>query len=60
MRCALINQSTNIVENIIIADPSVDPAPDGYLIIGLPEDSPVAIDWVYDPATGQFSKPIQN
>jgi hypothetical protein len=56
----LINQSTNIVENIIIADPSVDPAPNGYLIIGLPEDSPVAIGWVYDPATGQFSEPIQN
>jgi len=58
MRCALINQSTNIVENIIIADPSVDPAPNGYLIIGLPEDSPVAIGWVYDQATGQFSASI--
>jgi hypothetical protein len=60
MRCALINQSINIVENVIIADPSVDPAPNGYLIIGLPEDSPVSIGWVYDPATGQFPEPIQN
>jgi len=58
MRCALVNKTTNIVENIIVADPSVDPAPNGYLIIGLPEDSPVAIGWVYDPANGQFSEPI--
>lgn len=57
MRCALVNQSTNIVENIIVADPSVDPPPSGYVIIGIPDDSPVCIGWLYDPATGQFSDP---
>jgi len=60
MRCSLVNQATNIVENLIVADPSSDPAPEGYLIIELPEDSPVAIGWFYNPATGQFSAPIQN
>lgn len=54
-RCALVNSTTNYVENIIMADPALDPAPQGYIIVGLPDDSPVAIGWQYDPATGQFS-----
>lgn len=57
MRCALVNEATNIVENIILADPSTDPAPNGYVLIGLPDDSPVYIGWVYNPSTGQFSEP---
>lgn len=57
MRCALVNASTNIVENLIMADPATDPAPVGYVIIGLPDDSPVAVGWIYDPATGQFTEP---
>lgn len=57
MRCALVNDATNIVENLIMADPAVDPAPPGYLIIGLSEDSPVGVGWIYDPATGDFSPP---
>ena len=57
MRCALVSQSTNIVENIIVADPSVDPSPVGCVIIGIPDDSPVCIGWIYNPATGQFSQP---
>lgn len=56
-RCALINSTTNIVENVIIADPSTDPAPAGYIIIGLPEDSPVSFGWIYDPATQTFTDP---
>lgn len=57
MRCALVNEATNIVDNIIMADPAVDPAPPGYLIIGLPDDSQVSFGWIYDPATGQFTDP---
>lgn len=56
-RCALVNSATNIVENLIVADPAVDPAPDGYVIIGLPADSPVTMGWIYDPATGTFTDP---
>lgn len=56
-RCALVNSSTNIVENIIIADPAVDPAPDGYILVGLPADSTVSSGWIYDPATGTFTDP---
>lgn len=37
MRCALVNLKTNMVENIIVADPEKDHAPDGYFIIKLPE-----------------------
>jgi hypothetical protein len=53
----LINQSTNIGENIVVADPSVDPSPSGYVLIGIPDESPVCIGWLYDPATGQFTNP---
>lgn len=56
-RCALVNSTTSIVENIIIADPAVDPAPDGYVIIGLLTDSMVSFGWIYDPATQTFTNP---
>lgn len=56
-RCALVNLTTNIVENLIIADPAVDPAPEGYIIVGLPDDSPVAVGWIYDDATETFINP---
>jgi hypothetical protein len=56
-KCALINSTTNIVENVIIADPAVDPAPAGYFLVGLPVDTTVVAGWVYDPATGAFTDP---
>lgn len=48
MRCALVNNSTNTVENIIIADPMHDPAPEGYTLAELPDDSPVSIGWIWN------------
>jgi len=48
MRCAAINNTTSIVDNIIIADPAADPAPDGSFLVGLPDDSPVSIGWIWD------------
>lgn len=57
MRSALVNQQTYIVDNVIIADPSVDPAPIGYDMIALPPDSPVSIGWIYNPSTGEFTNP---
>ena len=55
--CALVQNSNNTVINIIVADPAVDPAPEGCTIVGLPADSPVTFGWLYDPATGQFTDP---
>jgi hypothetical protein len=57
MRCALVQNSDNIVVNLIMADPSTDTAHDGTTIVGLPDDSPVSFDWIYDPTTGQFTDP---
>jgi hypothetical protein len=57
MRCAVVQNSNNLVINLIIADPSVDPAYEGTILVGLPEDSSVGIGWIYDPATGQFADP---
>lgn len=57
MRSALVNQGTNIVENVIIADPVTDPSPNGYLMIGLTDKSPVSFGWVYDPSNGDFTNP---
>lgn len=57
MRCALVNSLTYIVDNIIEANPDVDPAPPGYWIIGLPEDSQVTFGWTYDANTQTFSPP---
>jgi hypothetical protein len=56
MNCAVVD-AQNIVINVIVADPSVDPAPEGCILVGLPDGSSVTFGWVYDPATGQFSNP---
>lgn len=58
MNSAVVQLSDNIVINVIVADPSVDPSPEGCLLVGLPDGSPVTFGWIYDPATGQFSDPI--
>lgn len=57
MRSALIDNQTNIVENIIIADPSVDPTPEGYTMIVIPDGMPVIAGWMYDFQTNTFIDP---
>lgn len=47
MRSALVKVSTGIVENVIVANPQVDPAPEGYILVALSDDSQVSIGWVY-------------
>jgi len=49
-RCAVVQNSDNTVANIIVADPAVDPAPEGCTLVALPDDSPVSFGWIYDPA----------
>lgn len=69
MRSALVNNSTNIVENICMAEP-VSPSPyDGLYMVGLQDNvfddegnlvsaaTPCDIGWVYDPVTEIFSNP---
>ena len=56
-RCAVVQNSDNTVINIIVADPSVDPAPEGCTLVGLPDDSPVSFGWIYNPADGSFTDP---
>jgi len=56
MRAAVVDILTNIVINIIVANASVDPAPDGTLLIDV-TDITCDIGWVYDPATGTFADP---
>jgi hypothetical protein len=57
MRCAVVQTSDNIVVNLIMADPSVDPAPEGTTLVGLPDNSLVSMGWIYAPDTGQFTDP---
>lgn len=56
MRAAVIDLLTNIVINIIVANPAVDPAPEGTLLVDV-TNVPCDIGWVYDPNTGTFSDP---
>lgn len=58
MRCALINLKTNTVENVIMADPETDTVPKNFLLVSLSDDSPVFIEWFYNPITESFSEPI--
>lgn len=56
MRAAVVDLSTYIVVNIIIADASKDPPPDGCMLIDV-TDVYCSIGWIYDPQTGTFSPP---
>jgi hypothetical protein len=50
---------TNIVENIIVADP-VTPSPfTGCIMIGLTDDTQCDIGWIYNPSDGTFSPPVE-
>lgn len=48
MRCALVENSTNLVVNLIMADPAIDNPPDGFILIGLSDEDPVEIGWSWD------------
>jgi hypothetical protein len=59
MRSAVVQISDNIVINVIMANPAVDPAPAGCILVLLADDSSVSMGWIYNPSTGQFSEPTQ-
>lgn len=41
MRCALVDLSTGAVVNVVMADPAVDEAPEGFAIYAVPEGADV-------------------
>ena len=51
---ALINVSTNMVENIVVADPMFDKPPSGYLFVAA---GAAQIGATYDPATKTIANP---
>lgn len=55
MRCAVCELSNGLVTNIIVADPSVDPAPEGTQLIAIADDQPCDIGWTWDGT--QFNPP---
>lgn len=57
MKCAVVSLTDNTVINVILADPSIDPAYEGTRLIGIDDNFPVRMGWIYDPATGQFTDP---
>lgn len=57
MRCAVVEISTYVVQNVVVAEPS-DPAPDACELIGIADDEACAIGYLYDPITKTFSPPV--
>lgn len=56
MRCAVINISDNICQNIIMASPS-DQAPEGAYLIEIINGMTPNIGWAYDPESMTFINP---
>ena len=48
MRCAVCELSNGLVTNIIMADPNVDPAPEGCQLIAIADDQTCDIGWTWD------------
>ena len=57
MKSAVVSLTDNTVINLIFADPSIDPAYEGTRLVGIDDNFPVRMGWIYDPATGYFSDP---
>ena len=55
MIAALIQN--NIVTNLIVADATVDPAPEGCVLVNVDENNQPPIGSAYDPDTGSFTPP---
>jgi len=56
MRAAVVDQATNVVINIIVADAATDAAPDFCILVDVARMS-CDINWVYDPAANAFTNP---
>lgn len=50
MRCAVVDLSTQIVVNIIVADAATDHGIDGCKLVNLEDAASCDIGWLYDPA----------
>lgn len=56
MPAALVNKDTFIVENMIVADPAIDPPVGDYLMIDI-TNLICNIGWTYDPINNNFINP---
>lgn len=56
MKAAVVETTTNIVINTIMADASKDLPPDGCFLVDITEKQ-CNSGWIYDPATGEFHAP---
>jgi hypothetical protein len=48
MEAAVVDLTTNIVINKIVADAAIDPAPDGTRLVDVPEGVMCEISWLWD------------
>lgn len=58
MRAAVIDQNTNTVTGVIMADANVDLAPANTVLVNLSEGSEVGIGWTYDSVSKSFTNPF--
>ena len=57
MRAAMVDDTTDVVLGVIMADANIDPAPAGSFLVNVPDDLIVNPGWVYDPANQSFANP---
>lgn len=56
MRAAVVNKSTNIVENVIVVESLGDVPPYGCFLVDA-DNAVCAIGWIYDPVINDFYDP---
>lgn len=54
MRAAVIDLQTDVVIGVIIADATIDPAPEGSFLVNVDDGVSVGPGWVYDPINQSF------
>lgn len=57
MVCAVVNISTGVVENVIMADPVADNAPDGFALVFMKDGETASIGWHWSIEDGFMLPP---
>ena len=58
--CAVVDNATTYVINIIVADPDVDPPYPGTMLVAIPPDTPVSTLCTWTEATGFVCPTVTN
>ena len=56
MKCAVIDNNTNLVINLVMADPENDIPHEGTTLVGVENIPELQVGWIYNPNNKTFTE----